>query len=311
MRDYYIYSYNLNTIPYEPDILAEKRPHADTPTEALDDILAVRQLAVSRPERKGGVEKYGNMCYSKSKGVSLIRLKNNRNVKVWQQDFKQVNEPSYPYVDIIFDNRPGHNILAIEKNNAFSKRKGDRNATMHVRDILVDSINRLLEPYGLKMVATPVTKECELWAMVSHHILKDKARVRSIEISFLSNDEARQREGALRMTQEVLETFQGDGAQLHIDYHDGGYEEMNRISGNLRAIELFAGNNVYDLCVNFDDMSVMKTGETLWAHFQITENIISDFIDGQSVFNENGETTFSLNNTLDLINDKIKNFEQA
>ena len=182
MSDFYMYHYGFTPIVQEQSLFGGDQKKAATPSAALDAVLSDKQLPIHRPDRRGGVEKYGNVCCSPACGVTLIRLKNNCQVPLWKQNFERIHEPSFPYVAIIFDNRPGRCLMAIEKNKAFSKRPHDRNSTLRVRDILVSSLNEMLHAYGIEMKATPVTHDGEIWATVSHRIRKSNARVRSIDV---------------------------------------------------------------------------------------------------------------------------------
>ena len=102
-----MYHYGFTPVKTEQSLFGDGQKKAPSPSAALDAVLSDKQLPIHRPDRRGGVEKYGNVCCSPACGVTLIRLKNNCQVPLWKQNFERIHEPSYPYVDIIFDNRPG------------------------------------------------------------------------------------------------------------------------------------------------------------------------------------------------------------
>lgn len=307
-NDYYIYTYSFKNVPPERTLMNEEVAPAPTPFAALDNILASSELNFFMPDRSGCVERFGNKCVSPlNDGVTLIRLKNNRKVSLWRSNFERVSEPSYPFVNIIVDNRGGHRFLAIEKNRAFTKRRNDRNATLHVRDILLNSLNCYLKPYGLEIEIRPLTRQGEIWAAVSHRIRKKNVHVRNIELAFRGDDDAAQQKGALSLSQQLLASLYGDRALVHVDYDDGN-SAIKKLKKDLCAIGLFCKDNRYELNVAFDDMSILRAGESLWAHFDIPLRDISNFEDGFTTFDEKGETTFDLNLTLDKINESIIDF---
>ena len=78
---------------------------------------------------------------------------------------------------------------------------------------------------------------------------------------------------------------------------------------DINAIELFSRNNRYELNVTFDDMSMVRAGESLWAHFALPVRDIADFMDGVTIFGDDGGATYYLSQTLDHINEKIIEFE--
>ena len=309
MSDFYMYRYGFTPVVQEQSLFGGDQKKAATPSAALDAVLSDKQLPIHRADRRGGVEKYGNVCCSPSCGVTLIRLKNNCQVPLWKQNFERIHEPSYPYVDIIIDNRPGRCLMAIEKNKAFSKRPHDRNSTLRVRDILVGSLNEMLHAYGIEMKATPVTHDGEIWATVSHRIRKSNSRVKSIELSYHGDDEAAQHEGAIQLSQQLLSAMGGSEAEVRIGYARGDMEEIGRLEKDIHAIELFSRSNRYELNVTFDDMSMVRAGESLWAHFALPARDIADFMDGVTIFDDDGRATYYLSQTLDHINEIIIEFE--
>ena len=77
MSDFYMYHYGFTPIVQEQSLFGGDQKKAATPSATLDAVLSDKQLPIHRPDRRGGVEKYGNVCCSPACGVTLIRLKNN------------------------------------------------------------------------------------------------------------------------------------------------------------------------------------------------------------------------------------------
>lgn len=56
-------------------------------------------------------------------------------------------------------------------------------------------------------------------------------------------------------------------------------------------------------------MGMVRAGESLWAHFALPVRDIADFMDGVTIFGDDGSATYYLCQTLDHIYEKIIEFE--
>ena len=180
MNDYYFYRYKFLNNKKEPSLpLDYDEELKGTPRELLDNVFSKkRKLPIHLSKSNGEEEIYDNNIYSHD-GVGLMQLQNNILVKVYK-DYQREKVESHPYLNVVIDNRDGHQLIGIEKNSAFRKRKGDDNTTQGVAALIAESVSAYLAPIGIAMQVKAVARPGELWPTMLHRITHEKKRVKSI-----------------------------------------------------------------------------------------------------------------------------------
>lgn len=139
---------------------ADKQPVSATPEDCLGSFFETNhslELPVLIPSGNGSG---ATTCWDKHKcdvlrhegGVILMTVEANKS-KHTTIDKKDVEHQHHPYSIVLIDNRPGHQMVGIERNSAFD-RNPDKLAL-----ILQESISRLLMPFGRRVELKSLKKK--------------------------------------------------------------------------------------------------------------------------------------------------------
>lgn len=303
MKDFYLYRYSFNPVAVQPGLFAEARH--PSPLEDLARVMDGSEMKFYRTRRGGQTYSYRNSISSHG-GVSLMRLQNSKSVTIADPDFTQHTEGSFPYVSVIVDHRPGRQIMAIEKSAAFGKRRGDHNSTQAVAALVAEAVSNHLEADGWTMLLTPVARRGELWSDVHRRVVAQGKRVRSIEYRFPATDDSNtQKDTAWYMMMNFARRTGASNGVFRTLYERGDAAEMESAEGDIRAMEVWASRERYEINVQFDDMETLRAGTMLYAHRELPERDIDDFIQGARALD--GE--FVLLRRLDEIYGSIEGYE--
>lgn len=304
MNDYYFYRYRFNDVGRESKF--EPFDDKGTPNEVFTHRLMTAELPITRARKQGESDKYNNRIYYRD-GVALMQLQNNTQLSVVDENFKTEKQPSHPYLNVIIDHRPGHQLIAIEKSGAFKKLKGQSNSTQRVAALLAEAISNLLRSYGGEMQITPIARKGELWSTMIDYVRNRRQRVRSIEYIFPADDEVdHQKDTALYMLMNLARRNGASDGIFKTNYKNGDEEELRKAERDFRATEIFASREHFEINVQMSDMSIIRSNDLLYAHRELLARDLSDFIAGShDVFSE----TFALNNMLDEICRTLEKYE--
>lgn len=106
--------------------------------------------------RNGFIPIKFNMAHD---GKFWIQLANIKEAK-YVQDFEEHSITSKPFVNILIDNDPLRQIIAISHNHDAYKK------TTQVVDVLLQSLNPLLDKYNLKLYISPIFESNTFWGIV-------------------------------------------------------------------------------------------------------------------------------------------------
>lgn len=308
MNDFYFYKYQFTQVPAEP--LLGQEDYDDEPEVMLNRRLEEKLLPVMHKRDNGTVENYSNVLFYHD-GVGLMRLQNTKEITLYRKDFSVDKDETFPYVDIIIDNREGHHLMAIERNGSFNKTKGDDNSTQRIAKLLEESISDYLRRYGWAVNIKAFAKQHEMWPTVITRIRDCNARVRSIEFKFPTDDDTHdaQEFDALMILTQLSRHNGASDASFRLNYKNGDEAEIANAENDFRAMEMFARRQHYELNVTFNDMSIVRSGAKLYAHYEILVRDISDFINNTPGFGADGTGQFLLNSFLDDINETLNDYE--
>lgn len=279
MIDLYLYRYSFKEEPVPPSLFTEGE-HLP-PLDELARVMGEREMKFYQTRPKGQTVSYRNRIANHD-GVSLMHLQNNKNVTIADPDFTEHTEGNYPYVCLIVDHRPGHQLIAIEKASAFSKRKGDDNSTQRVASLLAEAVNNHLSLKGWEIEIMPVARSGDLWLDVLHRVVDLGKRVRTIEYRFPADEEEdTQTDTAWYMFSNFAHRTGGTNGIFQTLYERGDATDMERAERDIRAMETWASRERYEINVHFrDDSEVLRAGAMLYSHKLILERDTDDFISG-------------------------------
>lgn len=130
--------------------------------------------------RKGKLPFKFNMAQDNIYWVQLANIKEAKYVS----NFEEHSISSEPFVNILFDNEPTRQIIAISRNpNAYDN-------TGQVVDVLTLSLNPMLEKYNLKMYISPINENDTFWNIikrVGRNITRIEIEIIKPNISNISN----------------------------------------------------------------------------------------------------------------------------
>lgn len=312
MADFFFYRYKF--IRVNPDLRFGEKPSKDEPEKILSRILQGERLPLIQKSKKGDVvATYDDYLYNHD-GVALMRVQKSKEVPIYRRDFSKDKDESFPFLDIAFDNREGQHLIAIEKNGIFNKRKHDANSTQRVAELVAATISEEMQRDGWNIVIEPIAKRQGLWATMISHVRDGNARVKSIEFKFPSADEDNgddtQTNNTIRMLMQLSRKNGAEDADFRMNYKNGDEAELRKVHEDFKAMEIFASNQHYELNVTFNDMSVARSGSKLYAHLEILDRDIANFITGAPGFGKDGKGEFMLCNYLIETNDTLKNYER-
>lgn len=217
---------------------------------------------------------------------------------------RESKHPNHPYCRVIIDNRDGYQIVAIEKNAAFS---GD---TDKAALVLQKGFNQKLSVYGREIVIQPLHKKTtDFWPVVWDIRKKFNDRVRFIKLDFRGEGENKSADGLMALITQLAR--KGDCAALLELSHKPGSPEINlqELHDDLTSIAAICLNEgIFDLTVHFAHFGCYRYGADIMAQFGIEEEAISSFgVELLSCFDGNSPT-FALIQWMDKMNEILKDY---
>lgn len=308
MNDYYFYRYRFKPVPSPQTLPLGPTPQTPpTPLNLLDGRLSARSLPVIHRCQNGRSNQYNNRIFYHG-GVGLMQLQNNISFTRTDQNFHTAKDTDYPYTNIIIDNRPGRQMIAIERSDAFRPRRSDHAPTQRVAGYIEESVSEYLNPWGHAMELTPVARQGDIWPTIISRIRDGGQRVRSIEFMFPSEHEATERQprNALHLLMHLARQSGASDGRFRMDYRNGDETEMQQTERNFKATEILLARERFRVNVQFTDMSVIRSDRMLYAHRDLPERDLANFIGGQTAL----DGDFELNHTLDILNDTLNDYER-
>lgn len=244
-----------------------------------------------------------DVVVSARQDVILLELENN-GTKTTIENKKRVKHPNHPYCRVIIDNREGYQIIAIEKNAAFS---GD---TDKAALVLQNGFNQKLSVYGREIVIQPLHKKTtDFWPVVWDIRKKFNDHVRFIKLDFRGEGENKSADGLMSLITQLAQ--KGDCAALLELSRKPGSPEINlqELHDDLTNIAAICHDEgIFDLTVHFAHFGCYRYGADIMAQFGIEEEAINSFgLELLSGFDGNGPT-FELIRWMDKMNEILKDY---
>jgi hypothetical protein len=308
MSDYYFYRYGFRPVDKEQTLpFGEGGAAAESPRVILERRLAEAWFPVTHRRKDGTADSFNNRIYYHG-GIGLMQLQNNITFQRTDINFRTDREEDHPYLNVIIDNRHDRQMIGIEKNSAFRKRRGDHNSTRRVAEYLEESACAYLRTQGYAMEITPVARRGELWPAMIDRIRTKNQRVRSIEYVFPSEDSTpgSQSDTALHLLMNLARENGAADGMFRMTYRNGDEAELRNAERDFKATEMFLSREHYEINVQFTDMSIIRSNQLLYAHHELPERDLSNFIGGQRGLTGD----FELNGSLDNIFEALKDYGQ-
>lgn len=218
-----------------------------------------------------------------------------------------------PFCRVIIDNRPGVAQMAIERTSAF-----DGNPDK-VRNILQESLHALLAPAGLSIEIRAKMRVKNFWDTVEEQMRKKDERVKRVVFEFPDPDRSEPVDAPpsmiehLRFLRSLSSAMGAARSSYKMEATRKGTLTLERTREDLAQMVSLCCNNGYQISVYFHRMGVFRYGERVRALFDIDEDTLTDFINGQYAMGNNSEgtLTYALIETLDNIREQTKEYNDA
>ena len=255
-------------------------------------------------------------------GIILMTVEANKS-KHTTIDKKDVEHQHHPYSTVIIDNRPGHQMVGIERNSAFDSNP-DKLAL-----ILQQGISRLLMPYGRKVELRSLRKKStEFWPVIDRLRTHYGDEVKQIRLDLSRTDEeaptsahgdlphggSKQRPGGsdLISIMSHLAKKTESAASFTLMADDEGEVKLQQVSDDVTHIAaLCLEHPEYDLKVKFKQFGVYRYGADLMAQFGADDVVLDGFENGHMEFDlMTGASTYGLVAWLDKLDTLLNDYEK-
>lgn len=306
-----IYKYEL-TKSNQQELFKDGESVWENAQSYLDSLLDVSQLNLYHTKKNGDTAIYPNDILKVRQGVALLHICNLTQVSIWDK-YKERREVSKPFCRVIIDNRPGVAQMAIERTGAF-----DGNPDK-VRNILQESLHALLAPAGLSIEIRAKMRVKNFWDTVEEQMRKKDERVKRVVFEFPDPDRSEPVDAPpsmiehLRFLRSLSSAMGAARSSYKMEATRKGTLTLERTREDLAQMVSLCCNNGYQISVYFHRMGVFRYGERVRALFDIDEDTLTDFINGQYAMGNNSEgtLTYALIETLDNIREQTKEYNDA
>ncbi len=281
------YKYSIDKKIEQPNLLemmgeTDENPpyHYDSPQDCFGSFFKTGGkisfgILVTDAEGDSEWELFGNDILRHEEGVILMTLENNKekHTIVNKQD---TSHEHHPYCNIIFDNRLGHQYIAIERNSAFD------NKTDKVANLMMSAFNNhnFLGQYHLEFTMEKMKKKKVLfWSMITDIRTLFHDEIRQIRLDFNGNtEEMPDPDGLTDILQQLAKKAECATALLLCAESDLRGIKLEEIHEDLTHLaEICMTRHGYNLSVRFKRFGIFRYGADVLAQFGIEDELLSEF----------------------------------
>lgn len=304
---YQIYKYELHKIDNSGDLFPEDTPLCQVQKKFYDLISGDNPLHIKRKGRGNEKVDLENTVEIKCEDVIVLMLCNERAYTVTERKQSE-RRHDHPGCYIIIDNRENVAQIAVEQHSAF---EGDCDK---VCLLIQDAMNSLLFPYGIEINISAKNLPVNIWEMVDEHTRAGEF-VKRMSFHFSSPKET----AGIDAPQHILDYL----AFIHslqramgetvgeLNFCASGTKGLRMEQTNRDLVEMvhLCQNNAYDLEVEFSEYGVYRSGTEEKARYALDSEIVTNFIEGVKVLDENNKFCYELVNWLDQRRIAYENYE--
>ena len=156
----------------------------------------------------------------------------------------------------------------------------------------------------------------DFWDTVEEQMRKKDERVKRVVFDFPDPDRGEPVDASpsmiehLRFLRSLSSAMGAARSSYKMEATRKGTLTLDRTRQDLAQMVSLCCNNGYQICVHFHRMGVFRYGERVHALFDIEEETLTDFINGQYAMgsNDDGTLTYTLLETLDNIRELTKEY---
>lgn len=315
------YSYEIKQAEDSSDLFAgdngteegKTAPRYDSPEECFGSFFVTNQSIELPVLKSSGRGREKTREWDKHKcdvmqhvdGVILMTIENNK-VKHTTVDKKDKKNPHHPFSMVMIDNRPGKQIIGIEKNSAFDSNPDK------VAAILKMGMSFLMADYHRKVELTHLKKKStEFWPVVDELRTKFKDIVKQIRLDFNGKEDEADANDVMRVMSALARKAESEAVFMLNAEGEGEIklQEIHDDLSNMAAICL--RQKGYDLTVKFKNFGLYRYGADLLAQFGVDDKVIESFEMGIKEFDfDRRSEKYELVDWLDKLAELLNGYEK-
>lgn len=317
---YAIYKYDFHK-PIEPTIIAkadgvdgEKNLKiAQKCFASLFDQNSIDKLA--KKNKKGEVlAMLPNDVLAKSRDVFIWRVNNSELKEWWKRngkDNKGIDKyemekiESNPYCYVLFDNRPGVGLMAIEKSPAW------QNKPDLLRDVLLENFNRYLNDiYDLEIRIEARMNPKEIWEFVHERLFEHNDYIRKIAFTFqnpkkINKSNAMEvKSGRLKSMLRTVEIADALKGFFTMEFDKNTNGKISPKNKDLAEMVSLCAENGYDISITFKEFKTYRINDYVRAYFPVSLITLEEF----SINKRDFEGKTNLERWFDMVDEQTKKY---
>ena len=204
--------------------------------------------------------------------------------KRYIQDFKETIVMTNPFVDILIDNTPKNQVIAISKNiDAFEDSKA-------VVKILIQTLNRYLDKYNITLHIQPIFQKDEFW-----NIINERKSIKKITFEIIKPNISNISDVFRGELRELVEDTNSHQTLIVLNAPDNGaLNSINQENERIDSIVDYSAEGGGNIKVKFlNEKKTYQTEQSIKKEVIITQLIIEH------------ATTYELNNFIQSVIEKV------
>lgn len=287
MKDFIftIYKYKIDKIPEGEGYLYEEHKNLNPKDYAtkeeffesfLPDKMKILDLWDEVHNNQSGeetVEKdaHKNYIMEHRDNIIVIAVQANKQKSFHNEDWEEDKVDNHPPCLLIFDNRPGHQFVAIQK----AAMDTDKTAK-----ILFNSFNYLLNKYDYKFEIFRLKREMQFLEAVYDIKRKLNDRISKVVFDFKKNQET-QKTLSKRFVHKLTEWIGkfADSGQVSANISNDEKLKYKTVQKDLELMATLCSSNAnYNLLVKFAHFGIFRYGQDVKAQFGLEESVLESFL---------------------------------
>ncbi len=316
---YAIYKYDFHkaserTIQAEADGIDGDKyvKRAQTCFASLFDQNSIDDLA--KVNKNGEATRLHNDVIAKMGDIFIWRVNNSQMKEWWRRtgkDSKGIDKyereeiESTPFCYVLFDNRPGVSLMAIEKSTAWGGKPDN------VRDMLLENFNRkLADKFDLEMRIEARMNPKDIWEFVHERIYEHEDYIRRIQFVFQNPKKVNKTnamkvksnrlKGMLR-TVVISDALKGFFTMEFDKYTNGKISQENKDMAEMVSL---CGENGYDIIITFKEFKTYRVNDYVRAFYPMTPDVLQGFSLGSRTIKDKTE----LEEWFDLVEEQTRDY---
>lgn len=279
----------------------------DKAQELLEGMLGAK-LPTTKEKRDKTLVPLDNYVEKRRDGVTVMVICNERNHK-YKEKMEELELVYHPGCRVIIDNRPGVAQIAIERSTSFDGK------TDVVRNILQQALCKLFDQYRLTVEIRAKKREGTFWEAVDEQCQTYQDTITHVVYEFPDDDEVGPVD-ASQQTMDKLLLLKSLNAAMNAArgvYH--AYSDKDKVIKLDRTREDIANmvamccHNGYNISVHFKHYGLYRFGTDVKALSQMKDDVVKEFVSGQTVMGKAQEGEFGLVHWLDEVRKVTENYK--